>query len=86
MGLPEGQMGNSEVGHLNIGSGRVIYMDITRIEKAIESGELFQDKVLLKAMERGQKNQLHLIGLMSDGGVHSHLNHLFAICSSMIRV
>lgn len=79
VGLPEGQMGNSEVGHLNIGAGRVIYMDITRIEKAIESGELFQDDVLLKAMERGQQNQLHLIGLMSDGGVHSHLNHLFAL-------
>jgi 2,3-bisphosphoglycerate-independent phosphoglycerate mutase len=79
VGLPEGQMGNSEVGHLNIGAGRVIYMDFTRIEKAIESGELFQDEVLLKAMERGQKNQLHLIGLLSDGGVHSHLNHLFAL-------
>jgi 2,3-bisphosphoglycerate-independent phosphoglycerate mutase len=79
VGLPEGQMGNSEVGHLNIGAGRVIYMDITRIEKAIESGELFQNEVLLKAMERGRQHQLHLIGLLSDGGVHSHLNHLVAL-------
>ncbi|MEE8201010.1 MAG: 2,3-bisphosphoglycerate-independent phosphoglycerate mutase [Candidatus Acidoferrales bacterium] len=79
VGLPEGQMGNSEVGHLNIGSGRVISMDITRIDLAIETGELFKNELLLKAMERGRQNQLHLIGLVSDGGVHSHLNHLFAL-------
>ncbi|MFQ5694454.1 MAG: 2,3-bisphosphoglycerate-independent phosphoglycerate mutase [Terriglobia bacterium] len=79
VGLPAGQMGNSEVGHLNIGAGRVLYMDITRIDRAIASGELFKNKLLLKAMERGRRNQLHLIGLVSDGGVHSHLNHLFAL-------
>jgi 2,3-bisphosphoglycerate-independent phosphoglycerate mutase len=79
VGLPEGQMGNSEVGHLNIGAGRIIYMDITRIEKAIESGELFENEMLLRAMKQGRQNQLHLIGLLSDGGVHSHITHLFAL-------
>ena len=79
MGLPEGQMGNSEVGHLNIGAGRVIFMDISRIDRAIASGDLFQDPALLQAMERGRENQLHLLGLVSDGGVHSHLNHLYAL-------
>ena len=79
VGLPEGQMGNSEVGHLNMGAGRIIYMDITRIDLAIHSGELFQNELLLKAMERGRQNQLHLMGLMSDGGVHSQLTHLFAL-------
>ncbi len=76
VGLPEGQMGNSEVGHLNIGAGRVIHMDFTRIDLAIQSGEFFQNELLLKVMERGRRNQLHLLGLVSDGGVHSHLNHL----------
>ena len=79
VGLPEGQMGNSEVGHLNMGAGRIIYMDITRIDLAIHSGELFKNELLLKAMERGRQNQLHLMGLMSDGGVHSQLTHLFAL-------
>ncbi|MFQ5927173.1 MAG: 2,3-bisphosphoglycerate-independent phosphoglycerate mutase [Terriglobia bacterium] len=79
VGLPEGQMGNSEVGHLNIGAGRIIYMDITRIDLAIESGELFRHELLLRAMERARTHQLHLLGLVSDGGVHSHLNHLFAL-------
>ncbi|MBI4467196.1 MAG: 2,3-bisphosphoglycerate-independent phosphoglycerate mutase [Acidobacteria bacterium] len=79
VGLPEGQMGNSEVGHLNIGAGRIIYMDITRIDLAIQSGELFQNELLLKAMERGRQKQLHLLGLVSDGGVHSQLEHLFAL-------
>jgi len=79
VGLPEGQMGNSEVGHLNIGAGRIIYMDITRIDLAIHSGELFQNELLLKAMERGRQRQLHLLGLVSDGGVHSQLKHLFAL-------
>jgi len=79
VGLPEGQMGNSEVGHLNIGAGRVIYMDITRIDQAIETGELFQNELLLLAMQRGHQRQLHLIGLVSDGGVHSQLNHLVAL-------
>jgi len=79
VGLPEGQMGNSEVGHLNIGAGRVIHMDFTRIDLAIQSGEFFQNELLLKVMERGRRNQLHLLGLVSDGGVHSHLNHLYAL-------
>jgi 2,3-bisphosphoglycerate-independent phosphoglycerate mutase len=79
VGLPEGQMGNSEVGHLNIGAGRIVHMDITRIDLAIESGALFQEALLLSAMERGRQHQLHLLGLLSNGGVHSHLDHLFAL-------
>src|SRR6202049_1849987 len=79
VGLPEGQMGNSEVGHLNIGAGRVVLMDITRIDKALSTGALFQNELLLKAMKRGREQQLHLLGLLSDGGVHSHIEHLFAL-------
>ena len=79
VGLPEGQMGNSEVGHLNIGSGRIVQMDITRIDLAIQNGALFKNELLLRAMERGRETRLHLLGLLSDGGVHSHVNHLFAL-------
>ncbi len=79
VGLPEGQMGNSEVGHLNIGAGRIIHMDITRIDLMIESGELLANDLLVRAMQRGREQQLHLLGLLSDGGVHSHMNHLFAL-------
>jgi 2,3-bisphosphoglycerate-independent phosphoglycerate mutase len=79
VGLPEGQMGNSEVGHLNIGAGRIIQMDITRIDQMIASGTLGQQPLLLEAMERGREHQLHLMGLVSDGGVHSHIQHLFAL-------
>jgi 2,3-bisphosphoglycerate-independent phosphoglycerate mutase len=79
VGLPEGQMGNSEVGHLNIGAGRVVHMDITRIDQAIADGSFFHNELLLKAMERGRQRQLHLLGLLSDGGVHSHIQHLFAL-------
>ena len=79
VGLPEGQMGNSEVGHMNIGAGRVVHMDITRIDQAIADGSFFKNELLLKAMERGKQKQLHLLGLVSDGGVHSHLQHLFAL-------
>jgi len=79
VGLPEGQMGNSEVGHLNIGAGRVVHMDITRIDQAIANGAFFQNELLLGAMERGRQRQLHLLGLVSDGGVHSHMQHLFAL-------
>ena len=79
VGLPEGQMGNSEVGHLNIGAGRIVLMDITRIDQAFSSGALFRNELLLGAMKRGRERQLHLLGLVSDGGVHSHIDHLFAL-------
>jgi 2,3-bisphosphoglycerate-independent phosphoglycerate mutase len=79
VGLPVGQMGNSEVGHLNIGAGRIVHMDSTRIDQLIADGELYRQPLLLEAMERGRTAQLHLLGLVSDGGVHSHLNHLFAL-------
>jgi 2,3-bisphosphoglycerate-independent phosphoglycerate mutase len=79
VGLPRGQMGNSEVGHLNIGAGRIVLMDITRIDRLIASGEFFHNPLLLKAMQRGRERQLHLMGLLSDGGVHSHIEHLFAL-------
>src|SRR5450432_2458898 len=77
VGLPDGQMGNSEVGHLNIGAGRIVQMDITRVDQLIASGEFFRQPHLLEAMERARGRQLHLIGLVSDGGVHSHIEHLF---------
>src|SRR5712691_508401 len=79
VGLPEGQMGNSEVGHLNIGAGRIVHMDITRVDQLIASGAFFRQPLLLQAMERGRQRQLHLLGLLSDGGVHSHIQHLFAL-------
>jgi len=80
VGLPDGQMGNSEVGHLNIGAGRIVRMDITRIDAAITSGEFFKDPTLLKAMNvAGQGKALHLIGLVSDGGVHAQQRHLYAL-------
>ena len=79
VGLPEGQMGNSEVGHLNIGAGRIVRMDITRVDQLISSGEFARQPLLLEAMECGRRRQLHLLGLVSDGGVHSHIEHLFAL-------
>ncbi len=79
VGLPEGQMGNSEVGHMNIGAGRVVHMDITRIDLMIQSGEFFSQPLLREAMGRGRQQQLHLLGLLSDGGVHSQLDHLLAL-------
>ncbi|MGH9486150.1 MAG: 2,3-bisphosphoglycerate-independent phosphoglycerate mutase [Terriglobales bacterium] len=79
VGLPEGQMGNSEVGHLNIGAGRVVKMDITRLDEAIAEGSFERNQVLLEAMRHARPRQLHLLGLCSDGGVHSHLNHLYAL-------
>src|SRR5579862_5119192 len=79
VGLPNGQMGNSEVGHLNIGSGRVIYMDVTRIDRMIASREFFTNPVLLASMNHAKTHRLHLMGLCSDGGVHSLLTHLFAL-------
>lgn len=83
VGLPAGQMGNSEVGHMNIGAGRVVYQDLVRVNKAIEEKELDKNSVLLEAFQYAKKNgkNFHLIGLVSDGGVHSHLEHLKAICT-----
>ena len=81
VGLPEGQMGNSEVGHTNIGAGRIVYQDLTRITKSIEDGDFFSNPELNKAIENCKKynSKLHVMGLVSDGGVHSHERHLYAI-------
>ena len=81
VGLPEGQMGNSEVGHLNIGAGRIVWQDFTRINFALESGEFFANETLKQAMDAVRENgsALHLMGLVSDGGVHSHIRHLFGL-------
>mgnify|MGYP003291519850 FL=1 len=81
VGLPDGQMGNSEVGHMNIGAGRIIYQDLTRITKEINDGTFFENKALLHAMENCKKNNsdLHLWGLLSDGGVHSHITHVYGL-------
>ena len=81
VGLPEGQMGNSEVGHLNIGAGRIVYQELTRISKAIKDGDFFENAELNAAVENAIINNkaLHLMGLLSDGGVHSHMEHMFAI-------
>ena len=81
VGLPDGQMGNSEVGHLNIGAGRIVYQELTRITKSIEDGDFFENPALMDAVEHCKKNNsaLHLYGLLSDGGVHSHNTHLYAL-------
>lgn len=80
VGLPKGQFGNSEVGHLNIGSGRIVWQDISRINKEIRDKEFFENPVLKEAAEKARKSgKLHLMGLVSDGGVHSHINHIFAL-------
>ena len=81
VGLPEGQMGNSEVGHLNMGAGRIVYQELTRISKEIEDGDFFQNEALLKAVRNAKANDsaLHLFGLLSDGGVHSHNTHVYGI-------
>ncbi|MFC5401254.1 2,3-bisphosphoglycerate-independent phosphoglycerate mutase [Cohnella soli] len=81
VGLPEGQMGNSEVGHLNIGAGRIVYQDLTRISKSIRDKDFFENSTLLGAVKHAKDNskKLHLYGLLSDGGVHSHIAHLFAL-------
>lgn len=81
VGLPEGQMGNSEVGHLNMGAGRIVYQELTRITKEIQDGTFFENPALVKAMENCKKNDsaLHIYGLVSDGGVHSHITHLYGV-------
>ena len=81
VGLPDGQMGNSEVGHLNIGSGRIVYQELTRISKSIRDGEFFTNPVLVDVMQRvkSEDRALHLMGLVSDGGVHSHMDHIYAL-------
>ena len=81
VGLPEGQMGNSEVGHTNIGAGRIVYQELTRITKSIEDGDFFSIPELVEAIENCKKHQtkLHVMGLLSNGGVHSHIRHLYAI-------
>ena len=81
VGLPDGQMGNSEVGHTNIGAGRIVYQELTRITKSISDGDFFSNEAFLAAMENCKKNNsaLHLMGLLSDGGVHSHNSHLYAL-------
>ena len=83
VGLPEGQMGNSEVGHMNIGAGRVVYQDLVKINKAIRDRQLDKNPVLVETLEYAKTNKknVHLIGLLSDGGVHSHINHLKALCT-----
>ncbi len=87
VGLPDGQMGNSEVGHLNLGAGRIVYQELTRIGKCIETGEFYNNPVFLEAMERVRQNDsaLHLVGLVSDGGVHSHFDHLMALVETARR-
>ena len=81
VGLPDGQMGNSEVGHLNMGAGRIVYQELTRISKEIEDGDFFKNEALLKAVENAKKNDsaIHFMGLLSDGGVHSHITHLYGL-------
>ena len=81
VGLPEGQMGNSEVGHTNIGAGRIVYQELTRITKSIEDGDFFSNSEFIAAIENCKKNnsKLHILGLVSDGGVHSHIRHLYAL-------
>ncbi len=81
VGLPDGQMGNSEVGHMNMGAGRIVYQDLTRITKSIQDGDFFTNPELLRAVENCKKNDsaLHLYGLLSDGGVHSHITHVYGL-------
>ena len=81
VGLPDGQMGNSEVGHLNMGAGRIVYQDLTKITKSIADGDFFENPAIAKAMDEAKANEkkLHFWGLLSDGGVHSHIEHLFAL-------
>ena len=87
VGLPEGQMGNSEVGHLNIGAGRIVYQELTKITKSVKDGDFFENPVLNEAMDHAlsKGSSLHLLGLLSDGGVHSHIEHLLALIGMAAR-
>ena len=87
VGLPENQMGNSEVGHLNIGAGRIVYQDLAKINKDIKSKQLDQNTILLDAIEKAKSKDkaLHIMGLLSNGGIHSHISHLKAICDIAIE-
>src|SRR5438132_13464922 len=82
VGLPAGQMGNSEVGHLNLGAGRIVYQDLTRINSAIKEGELTRNRVLQETFAAARGHRLHLLGLVSDGGVHSHYSHMIALANA----
>jgi len=82
VGLPKGQMGNSEVGHLNLGAGRIVYQDLTRINKAIQQGELSRSSILQETFAGARRHRLHLLGLVSDGGVHSHYSHMVALANA----
>ncbi|MFZ9594760.1 MAG: 2,3-bisphosphoglycerate-independent phosphoglycerate mutase [Bdellovibrionia bacterium] len=88
VGLPEGVMGNSEVGHMTMGAGRIIYQDLTRISRAIRTGEFFENPVLKKTIQAGSENtgRVHLMGLLSDGGVHSHMDHLLSLLDLCVRM
>ena len=88
VGLPDGQMGNSEVGHTNIGAGRIVYQELTRITKSIQDGDFFENEALVAAVENAKKNNtaLHIMGLVSDGGVHSHNSHIYAIAELAKRM
>ena len=81
VGLPDGQMGNSEVGHMNMGAGRIVYQELTRITKEIQDGDFFKNEALLAAMKNAKENDsaVQFMGLLSDGGVHSHITHLFGL-------
>lgn len=87
VGLPEGQMGNSEVGHMNIGAGRIVYQELARINKAVREKELLTNPVLLDAVRYAQTHtkKIHLMGLVSDGGVHAHINHLIGLCEMLMN-
>src|SRR5256714_15418612 len=82
VGLPEGQMGNSEVGHLNLGAGRIVLQDLTRINKALAAGELERNKVAQETFAAARGHRLQLLGLVSDGGVHSHYDHMIALANA----
>src|SRR5438094_1425187 len=82
VGLPQGQMGNSEVGHLNLGAGRIVYQDLTRINKAIQQGELSRSSILQETFAGARRHRIHLLGLVSDGGVHSHYSHMIALANA----